>query len=402
MAEGGAEVASLTGGGKGPARLAALVNGTVSHALDFDDTHFAHIGHLSVAIYPAALAAAEETGSSINDVVSAFLVGAEAAILVGMTLGPDHYNRGFHQTATAGAFGACIAASRIYGLGTSQIKAALGLCATRASGLRSQFGTMGKPYNAGIAASNGVETAKLAHLGFTAPADGLSDPLGFIPTHSDRPQAVADAGHLYRFEDVRFKFHACCHGTHAMIEALLQAQGDNRFAPGEVAYCRVFTNPRWMNVCNIARPRSGLEIKFSYPWLAAMALDGRPTGSIAVYDQALTRDLTIADLAGRVEVIADETVGEMQSRCELSLKDGRSIECAFDLDVSLPASELEERLKLKAEQLLGDGSDRLTFLRDKTRDGHASDFQTVLLNTAPSDALQRALVKARSQIVVVS
>ena len=95
--------------------MAALVNGATSHALDYDDTHFAHVGHLSVGIYPAALAVAEETGSSASHLIEAFLVGAEAAIRVGVKLGPGHYNRGFHQTATAGAFGATIAAGRLYG-----------------------------------------------------------------------------------------------------------------------------------------------------------------------------------------------------------------------------------------------------------------------------------------------
>lgn len=70
------------------------------------------------------------------------------------------------------------------------MRAAIGLCATRASGLKSQFGTMGKPYNAGIAASNGVECAALAQLGFTSADDGLTGPQGFVPTHTPDPGAV--------------------------------------------------------------------------------------------------------------------------------------------------------------------------------------------------------------------
>ncbi|MEM9971277.1 MAG: MmgE/PrpD family protein, partial [Pseudomonadota bacterium] len=137
-------------------RTAALVNGTVSHALDYDDTHFAHIGHLSVAIYPAALAVAESLDRSATEMVDAFVLGAEVAIRVGLALGSTHYNTGFHQTATAGAFGATLAASRLLGLTDEELRHAIGLCATRASGLKSQFGTMGKPLNAGFAAANGV------------------------------------------------------------------------------------------------------------------------------------------------------------------------------------------------------------------------------------------------------
>jgi 2-methylcitrate dehydratase PrpD len=104
--EGGVQTASTFGGPKMPPRMAALINGAVSHALDYDDTHFSHIGHLSVGIYPAALAAAEDVGATVSDLLAAFVIGAEAAIRIGTVLGASHYNLGFHQTATAGAFGA--------------------------------------------------------------------------------------------------------------------------------------------------------------------------------------------------------------------------------------------------------------------------------------------------------
>ena len=99
--EGGQPLATVLGGMRVPPRMAALVNGATSHALDYDDTHFAHVGHLSVAIYPAALAIAEMQDASAEEMITAFLLGAEGAIRVGMTLGRSHYNHGFHQTATA-------------------------------------------------------------------------------------------------------------------------------------------------------------------------------------------------------------------------------------------------------------------------------------------------------------
>ena len=172
-AEGGTEQASLFGAGRAPARMAALLNGATSHALDYDDTHFAHVGHLSVGIYPAALAVGEEIDAYADEVIAAFLGGAEGAIRVGLALGQAHYDLGFHQTATAGAFGATLAVARLLKLDASQTRHAFGLCATRASGIKSQFGTMGKPYNAGVAAANGVECAKLAALGMASEDAGL-------------------------------------------------------------------------------------------------------------------------------------------------------------------------------------------------------------------------------------
>src|SRR5690606_29687183 len=122
----------------------------------------------------------------------AFLTGAETAIRIGLVLGTVHYNLGFHQTATAGAFGAAVAAGRLLGLDSGQMRNAIGLCATRASGLKSQFGTMGKPYNAGVAAANGVEAARLASLGMNSADDGLMGLQGFVPTHT--PSTAYDEG----------------------------------------------------------------------------------------------------------------------------------------------------------------------------------------------------------------
>ena len=374
--EAGKGVASLFGGGCAPARMAALVNGATSHALDYDDTHFAHVGHPSVAIFPAALAVAEERGANVGAVVRAFLVGAEASVRIGMALGAAHYNRGFHQTATAGAFGATVAAGRLMGLTRDQMRVALGLCATRASGLKSQFGTMGKPYNAGIAASNGVECATLTALGFTSCDDGLLDRQGFLPTHSDAIDEAAafrdPPPETFLFEAVKYKLHACCHGTHAMIEALLEARGERGTDAEEVASLQVFTNPRWLSVCDIKRPRTGLEVKFSYAWLAGMALSGIDTARDATYTDLLAGDARLADFASRVTVTGDETLSDMQARCSLTLRNNETLTVTHDLADPIRPEVLEQGLLRKAEALLGETD--------------AAGIQAIALGNAPETA----------------
>lgn len=359
LEEGGAMRATLFGGGQVPARAAALVNGTVSHALDYDDTHFAHIGHLSVGILPAALAVGEETGAGAEAVADAFLIGAEAAIRIGLTLGPQHYNRGFHQTATAGAFGAAIAAGRLYGLTRPRMRAAIGLCATRASGLKSQFGTMGKPFNAGIAAANGVESAALARAGMTSADDGLMGPQGFVATHSNAPvlAGVWDAlpPATFLFEDIKYKLHACCHGTHAMIEALMAHLRHSPQDASQVASLVLRTSPRWLSVCDIKAPRTGLEVKFSYAWLAAMVLTGKATSRDDSYTDALAVDPALAALARRVTVLGEPGLSEMQARITLTLADGQSRSLSHDLAARLPPATLETSLRTKARGLLGEG-----------------------------------------------
>lgn len=355
--EGGAAVASVFGGAAVPARAAALVNGATSHALDYDDTHFAHVGHPSVGVYPAALAAGEEARSTAAAVADAFLVGAEASVRIGMRLGAVHYNRGFHQTATAGAFGATVAAGRLLGLKRAQMRAALGLCATRASGLKSQFGTMGKPYNAGIAAANGVECAKLALAGMTSADDGIDGAQGFVATHSDAPVVAGvwddPPPARFLFEDVKYKLHACCHGTHAMIEALAALVRDHGLAADQVGEIRLETSPRWLTVCDIKAPRSGLEVKFSYVWLAGMVCSGIPTASDRAYTDALAQDGGLADFARRVTVTAAPEVGDMQARGVVVLTDGRRLPFAHDLNAPMPADVLGASLRAKAQGLIG-------------------------------------------------
>ena len=357
-AEGGVEIAAVTGGSmRLPARAAALANGTISHALDYDDTHFAYIGHPSVAIFPAALAAAEEMKGSADDVIDAFLLGAEATCRIGMVLGRDHYDAGFHQTATSGAFGATIAAARLYRLDRSAIRTALGLVSSRASGLKSQFGTMGKPFNAGAAAANGIEAASLARLGFTASHDAFAGPQSFLNAHHaihDGSKQIADwSFENFLFSSVSHKLHACCHGTHAMIEALLLLCANSRFLADDLREIRVEIAPRWQNVCDIKAPSTGLEIKFSYAFLAAMVLRGI---DLAAYESYLDRHCNDADLvalADKVTVVGNDKIADSAARVTIYSRDDNTHSQDFDLLTPIDPAHLSTRLQAKATAIIG-------------------------------------------------
>ena len=356
--EGGVEIAAVTGGSmRLPARAAALANGTISHALDYDDTHFAYIGHPSVAIFPAALAAAEEMKGSADDVIDAFLLGAEATCRIGMVLGRDHYDAGFHQTATSGAFGATIAAARLYRLDRSAIRTALGLVSSRASGLKSQFGTMGKPFNAGAAAANGIEAASLARLCFTASHDAFAGPQSFLNAHHaihDGSKQIANwSFENFLFSSVSHKLHACCHGTHAMIEALLLLRANSTFLADDLREIRVEIAPRWQNVCDIKAPSTGLEIKFSYVFLAAMVLRGI---DLAAYESYLDRhcnDADLAALADKVTVVGNDNIADSAARVTIYCGDDDTRSQDFDLLTPIDPAHLSTRLQAKATALIG-------------------------------------------------
>ncbi|MEL6432242.1 MAG: MmgE/PrpD family protein [Pseudomonadota bacterium] len=336
---------------KVPARMAALVNGTVSHALDYDDTHFAHIGHPSVAVIPAALAAAELIEAEGDAFQAAALIGMEASIRVGEWLGRDHYQVGFHQTSTSGAFGATVAAGRLLGLNLRQMRMALGLVATRASGLKAEFGTMGKPFNAGQAAANGVEAALLAAKGFEAEQSALSGALGFFATHhgAGSTQAFDGLGESWRFPKVKHKFHACCHGLHAALEAL---RGNQR-VPSDISAIRIFTHPRWMSVCNIARPTTGLETKFSYTMVTAMSLLGHDTARLDSFRDDLCGDVEALGIMDLIKVSEQPDLSEMQARIEIDAHGGTQ-KLFHDLDEEIALDERRARIEAKATSLLGE------------------------------------------------
>ena len=357
-AEGGVEIAAVTGGSmRLPARAAALANGTISHALDYDDTHFAYIGHPSVAIFPAALAAAEEMKGSADDVIDAFLLGAEATCRIGMVLGRDHYDAGFHQTATSGAFGATIAAARFYRLDRSAIRTALGLVSSRASGLKSQFGTMGKPFNAGAAAANGIEAASLARLGLTASHDAFAGPQSFLNAHHaihDGSKQIADwSFENFLFSSVSHKLHACCHGTHAMIEALLLLRANSTFLADDLREIRVEIAPRWQNVCDIKAPSTGLEIKFSYAFIAAMVLRGIDLAAYESYLDSHCNDADLVALADKVTVVGNDKIADSAARVTIYSRDDNTHSQDFDLLTPIDPAHLSTRLQAKATAIIG-------------------------------------------------
>jgi len=338
-----------------PARAAALVNGTTSHALDYDDTHFAHIGHASAAVVPAALAVAEKTGASGQAALTAALIGAEAACRIGVWLGRSHYEQGFHQTATSGALGATLAAARLMGFDVEKTSHALGLATTRASGLKAQFGTMGKPYHAGLAAANGVEAATLAAAGFVSRPDGLECAQGFAATHAaERNEgALNGLGERFLFEEVQHKFHACCHGTHAALEALIRARDAERLTPEDVTAIAITVHPRYLKVCNIPAPTTGLEAKFSYRMTAAMVLAGHDTAALSTFTDRACAEPALVALRDRVTVETDPAMPETAAAVRLGRHAGAPIETRFDIADPLPYEAREAKVRVKAASLLG-------------------------------------------------
>ena len=171
----GAPQASVLGRGeRADALNAALLNGISSHVLDFDDTHAENAIHPAAPVAPAILALAEYRPVSGRDLLGALIVGVETECRIARLLGPSHYARGWHTTATTGTFGAAAAAAKLLGVAGEPLTHAFGLAGTQAAGLKSCFGTVSKPLHPGKAAQNGLLAARLAARGFTSDTDILA------------------------------------------------------------------------------------------------------------------------------------------------------------------------------------------------------------------------------------
>ena len=347
----------ITTGHRVSSRGAALANGATGHALDYDDTHFLFVGHPTASALPTALALGEELGSSLEELLLAYMTGVEVSTRIGHILGYSHYNSGFHQTATTGSFGSTIVASKLLNLSEDETINALGLVSTRASGIKSQFGTMGKPYHAGMAASNGIEAAKLSKLGFVSREDGMECDQGFFLTHGwDKKlpnRAVENLGADFLFPEIKYKFHACCHGLHSFLEALEELKQENNFNPDTIEEIAIETNPSWLKVCNIEKPKTGLEAKFSYKLTAAMSIYGKDTADLNTYCDEICFDENMNGIRDRVKVIPNDKLTNTQSL--ISIKDGsKDIINKHDLSDKIDQKILETKILNKSVSLLSE------------------------------------------------
>lgn len=281
----GDEVAS---GLEGDVFLAAAL----SHITETDDLHRSSVTHPGCVVVPVALLLGSRRGLPGDRVLRGVLAGYEAMIRVGEALGPAHY-RTFHNTATAGVFGAAAAAADLLGLGEDAWVWAFGNAGTQAGGLwefRSD-GSMSKHLHAGHAAAAGMRAALLAELGFTGPERILEGDRGFFRAFCPDalPEAVTADAAGWRLPETSIKPYPCCRHTHPAIDAALDLRRDLRRAglePGSVRRVEVRTYAAALGLTDAPHPRSPWEAKFSLQFcVAATLLQGTP--GMATFEEGL-------------------------------------------------------------------------------------------------------------------
>lgn len=362
LSEGGNAQATVVGEAtKVTMSQAALINGSASHALDYDDVQERLHGHPTAPIAPVLLAMAEHGGYSGRDLIAAFVAGVEVECRINQFMGDGHYERGWHSTATNGTFGAAVAASHLLGFTPEQCAVAMGIAGTQAAGLRAMFGTMCKPMHAGKAAQNGLFAAQMAARGLTSRGDVLERPLGFGATQSDgfsAEAALAGLGERYEVSDVLFKYHAACHGVHASVEALQEIARSTGLAANDVEAVELSLRDEYLNICGIDRPVTGLEGKFSLKFCSALALTGADTANPETYNDNAVVDPPMVDLQDRVTVIAKPDMEMKTADVVVHLKGGVVHRGSWDAgipDTNLPRqhAKLAAKFHTCADPVIG-------------------------------------------------
>ena len=321
---------------------AALINGSASHALDYDDVHLGLNGHPTAPMLPALLALAEQRSSTGREVLTAFIGAYETECCIAAMIGNSHYDDGWHNTATIGTFGAAAACCKLLGLDGPHTATALGIAATQAAGLKAMFGTMCKPLHAGKAAYNGLLAARLASRGFTSRTDALECSQGFADTQSRAFQALPirpDPHAPYAVEANLFKYHAACYLTHSPIEAVAALRQAHQLMPGDVERITLYVPHGHLNVCNIPAPATGLEVKFSLRHTAALALVGDDTAALDTYSDAIANRPDLVVLRDKVEVVTRSFPRQSPAAVDITLRNGATV--STTLDVGEPAQDLE-------------------------------------------------------------
>ena len=334
--------------------VAALCNGAVSHIVEMDDVERASVTHPGAVVVPAALAMAERTGASGRDLLCAVVAGYEIMVRVGTALGPEHYYH-FHNTATAGAFGAAAAAGWLLNLDRDRLVWALGNAGTQAAGLWqfNEEGALTKPLHPGRAAANGVLAATLSRLGLTGARHIMEGERGFFAGLAPRGEPLKVVEHLgepgesLRVHAISIKPHASCRHTHAPIDAAIALHAQLA-SVDDIETVSVDTYRAALTLCDKPDPHSAPDAKFSLQYCVATALrHGRV--------ELRQADPTVRALLGRVSVTVDPAreaayPATWSAGVTVRLRDGRTVQATQerpkgDPENPLSATELTDKFR---------------------------------------------------------
>lgn len=332
---------TVLGLGRGfEARDAALLNGVLVHGLDFDDTHLASIIHPTTTALPAALAVGEQVDASGEELLTAFLVGAETGIRIGAAVDGGLHHVGYHATGLVSHFASAVTAGRLLGLREDQIVAAQGIAGSTASGIQVflEEGAWTKRFHPGWGAVAGITAARLAQHGFKGPSRPYEGRFGLFETHLQHHAGEVKAGalteglgELWRFGETALKPYPVCHFIHGCADAAIELHGE--IAGAEIVAVKALLPQPTLHIVaepaeQKARPTTDYEGKFSAQFVVATCLLKGAFGMADLRPEAFA-DPQIQALTAKVKCEADPASAfpaYFSGGVEVTLGDGRVLQ----------------------------------------------------------------------------
>lgn len=338
-------------------RFAAWANGVSIHADDFDDTQlsaakdrvYGLLVHPTVPVLPAILALSEGRGISGKEFMLAYHLGVEVECKIAEAISPRHYQDGFHSTGTCGVFGSAAACGKLLRFDLSQLLNTFGLAASQSGGLRENFGTMTKPFQAGHAAESGLAAAELVGLGWTAALQILEAERGFFHAYGGTFEVDAIMNRLGRpwtfsSPGISLKPYPSGSLTHPAMTELLKLIATNKIDAAQVEKVDVGANHNMTTTLLHHHAQTGLEAKFSMEFCMAILLLRGKADLTEFTDRVVQRE-DVQTLMRRINFYVDpeaESAGydKMTSLLKIHLKDGRVIVGRADFAKGSPADPM--------------------------------------------------------------
>jgi 2-methylcitrate dehydratase PrpD len=348
---------------------AALVNGANTHGLDFDDGHTHASAHPAGAVFPAALAAAEQHGGTPRDILLAAAIGYDVMVRVAAAMHPGSARRGWHNTAVAGVFGATAAAAKMLKLDAGETRNALGLAGSHAGGIREFLdeGADVKRLHPGKAARDGLLCAEFARRGITGPSQVLEGRYGYynvlVGGEVKWERLFDGLGRRYEIESIYFKPYPCCRHYHAVIDGILALRARHGFTAADVARIDIGIYSVGVHGHDHKHCNSLLDAQMSAPCAAALAV---ADGGIAARN-FLPESLARPEVRRLIEA-SDTRIdpeceriypGRRSGAVRITLKDGRSCEARVldpkgEGESPMSDADLEEKFLVNCRPLLGE------------------------------------------------
>jgi 2-methylcitrate dehydratase PrpD len=325
---------------------AALANGTAAHAELFDDNNEPMMSHPSASLVSALLPLGQWRGLGGADVLLAYVAGFEVNVVLGRQLNPRLYEAGWHVTRTLGVLGVTAACCRLLQLEPQPFRAALGIAASMASGLRQNFGTMTMALHAGLTARDAVHAALLAEKGFLSDGEALDGKYGFFNLFAGAKPKALPLGRPFELiqSGIIFKPYPSGAPTHAAVHAALALHGKLSDRLHEVAAIVCLVHPWNFMTLREGVPADTLRARVSMRYCVAAALRFGDLGSPQFTDQALA-DPLVQKFMTLIEIRQADDLpdnGLFPAAVEVRLADGHSAHVRCDIPPGAPALPMSE------------------------------------------------------------